>query len=64
MVKSTHLKGTCIFMYMNIYIYICIFYNYLDSMSFHFIRSFALASLLLILTWPIGTWLLAGKVGS
>lgn len=37
---------------------------YLDSTSCHFIRSFVLASLLVILTWHIGTWLLAGKVGS
>ena len=37
---------------------------YLDSTSCHFIRSFVLASLLVILTWHIDTWLLAGKVGS
>lgn len=70
MVKSIHLKGRCIFMYtkyMCVYKYIYIYVMsilYLDSTSCHFIRSFVLASLLVILTWHIGTWLLAGKVGS
>ena len=49
--------------YVYIYIYVMSIL-YLDSTSCHFIRSFVLASLLVILTWHIGTWLLAGKVGS
>ena len=52
----------CVYKYLYIYIHVMSIL-YLDSTSCHFIRSFVLASLLVILTWHIGTWLLAGKVG-